>query len=80
MKKAAEVDFTWAASLEPIKIEVLAGASHGRIDVPAKWLENLGHRLYCSRAFQSTIMIVLTAKQTTAIGQRRSRRGPFGGG
>ena len=79
MKKAAEVDFTWAASLEPMKIEVLARASQGRIDVPAKWLENLGHRLYCSRAFHA-IVIVQTAKQTSAIGQRRTRRGPFGGG
>jgi hypothetical protein len=81
MKKAAEVDFTWAAFAEPMKTEVLAKASRVRVDAPGKRLENLGHRhAYRSRAFCTAIMIVLTAKQTSALGQRRTRRGPFRGG
>ena len=73
MKKAAEVDFTWAAFAGTYERRVLAD----RPLVTGERLENLGHRrLYCSRA-SGGIDVVTTAKQTFAAGPRRVRHGPL---
>ncbi|HMF41544.1 MAG TPA: hypothetical protein VKQ32_12790 [Polyangia bacterium] len=67
MKKAAEVDFTWAAFAGTYEKRVLLIASL----VMGKRLENLGHRrLYCSRASGGIDVIVATAKQTFAAAPR----------
>jgi len=66
MKKAAEVDFTWAAFAGTYEKRVLLVAS----PVTGKRLENLGHRrLYCSRA-SGGIDVVAIAKQTFAPAPR----------
>jgi hypothetical protein len=73
MKKAAEVDFTWAAFAGTYEKRALAKVSQ----VAGERLENLGLRhLYDSRA-SGGIDVVLTAKQTPAAGPRRARRVPF---
>ena len=67
MKKAAEVDFTWAAFAGTYEKMVLLIASL----VTGKRLENLGLRhLYCSRA-SGGIDVVVIAKQTFAPAPRR---------
>ena len=75
MKKAAEVDFTWAAFAGTYEKRVLAD----RPRVTGERLENLGLRhIYCSRA-SGGIDVVMTAKQTFAAEPRRKRRAPFRG-
>jgi hypothetical protein len=66
MKKAAEVDFTWAAFARTYEKRLLAIAPK----LKGGRLENLGHRLYDSRA-SGGIDVVMTAKQTFASGPRR---------
>jgi len=75
MKKAAEVDFTWAAFAGTYEKRVLAD----RPRVKGDWLENLAIRhLYRSRASDG-IDVVITAKQSFAARPRRKRRAPFRG-
>jgi len=65
MKKAAEVDFTWAAFARTYEKKALAAASRAK----GVGLETLGHlRLYDSRAFHAIgiVDVVMTAKQTSA--------------
>jgi hypothetical protein len=72
MKKAAEVDFTWAASREPMNTAL----AHRP---PGDGLEILGLRHTFGSRVSGGIVIVVTAKQTISTGQRRKRRRPFRG-
>ena len=71
MKKAAEVDFTWAAFPRTYEKTALGSAPQ----VGGERLENLGLRHACSRA-SGGIDVVMTAKQTFTAGPRRVQRGP----
>lgn len=78
MKKAAEVDFTWAAFAGTYEKKVLAAIAS---QVRGKRLENLRHRRYGPRASGGIdaegIANVIAAKQSFAAAPRRARRGAF---
>ena len=77
MKKAAEVDFTWAAFPRTYEKRLLGSAPQ----VGGERLENLGLRhdyLTCFAGPRASggIDVVMTAKQTFTTGPRRVQRGP----
>jgi hypothetical protein len=73
MKKAAEVDFTWAAFAGTYE----KGSCLIAPGVTGKRLQNLRHRCLYGPGASDGIDVVIIAKQTFPAAPRRARRGAF---